>query len=165
MGKINKKTVLDFNHISNDLSEEAKITLKELYSHYHRKAFCYNAAYKHYLRVNTALNITAIVLTVSGTIIGAITLNPIVLGVVTGSGVLLHGFLKIKNYDRKLEMNKFASASYQNILNKIRSYLRGQDYKVAELISEMCWLDDIVVDFCQNADKYEKKYNSMYSVV
>jgi hypothetical protein len=62
-------------------------------------------------------------------------------------------------------MNKFASVSYQNILNKIRSYLRGQDYKVAELISEMCLLDDIVVGLCQSADKYEKKYNSMYSVV
>jgi hypothetical protein len=74
-------------------------------------------------------------------------------------------FFLIKNYDRKLEMNKFASASYQNILNKIRSYLWGEDYKVDELISEMCWLDDIVVDLCQNADKYEKKYNSMYSVV
>jgi hypothetical protein len=61
-------------------------------------------------------------------------------------------------------MNKFASASYQNILNKIRSYLRGQDYKVAELISEMCWLDDMVVDFCQNADKYEKKYNQIYVI-
>ena len=96
------------------------------------------------------------VLTVSGTIVGVITLNPIVLGVVTGSGVLLHGFLKIKNYDRKIEMNKFAYVSYQNILNKIRSYLRGQDYKIDDLVSEMCWLDDMVTDFCQNADKYKR---------
>jgi hypothetical protein len=29
----------------------------------------------------------------------------------------------------------------------------------------MCWLDDIIVDFCQNADKYEKQYNSMYSAI
>ena len=53
------------------------------------------------------------------------------------------------------------SRSRSNIKGKVR----GQDYKVADLVSEMCWLDDIVVDLCQNADKYEKKYNSVYSVV
>jgi hypothetical protein len=28
----------------------------------------------------------------------------------------------------------------------------------------MCWLDDMVTDFCQNADKYEKKYNQIYVI-
>ena len=41
-----------------------------------------------------------------GTITGAITLNPIVLGVISGSGLILSTFTETKNYKRKIELCK-----------------------------------------------------------
>ena len=155
--------MFNFNHISRDLSEDDKKTLEGLYAHYHRKAFCYTNACEHFTRVNIALSVTSMGLTIIGTVVGAITLNPIILGVVTGSGVILHGILKLKNYDKKIEMCKFAYTNYQSILNKIRSYLRGQDFKIDDLITELNWIDDIVVDLCPVVDKYEIKYDKIYS--
>lgn len=40
-------------------------------------------------------------LVVAGTIAGGITLNPIVLGVINGSGVIVETIGKIKNYKKK----------------------------------------------------------------
>ena len=163
MGKVCKKSVFNFNHVSRDLSEDDRKTLEGLYVHYHCKAFCYTTAFKHFTRVNIALSVASMGLTIIGTVVGAFTLNPIILGVVTGSGVILHGILKLKNYDKKIEMCKFAYTNYQSILNKIRSYLRGQDFKIDELIAELNWIDDIVVDLCPVVDKYEIKYDKIYS--
>ena len=60
-----------------------------------------------------------------GTIPGAITLNPIVLGVISFSGLILNTFSEAKNYKRKIEMCKFAYTTYEKILVDLRSYLRG----------------------------------------
>ena len=52
-------------------------------------------------------------LAATGTIVGAITLNPIVLGVISGSGLILNTFAEAKNYKRKVEMCKFAYTTYE----------------------------------------------------
>lgn len=153
---------INFNHISKNLHEDEKEALIKLYKHYHRKAFCYKKAFKHYTKINIALNITSIILTTVGTIVGAVTLNPIILGSISGSGVLLQSLLKFKKYDKKTEMCKFAYTNYENILNKIRSYLRGQQYKMTDLNAELVWVDDIVVDLCPIVSKYEQTYEKKY---
>lgn len=43
-----------------------------------------------------------------GTITGGITLNPVILGVVNGAGVIVSNFGKMKNYKKKIEMTKIA---------------------------------------------------------
>jgi hypothetical protein len=158
------KQVFSFNHISRDLSEDDKTTLKSLFAHYHLKTTCYKMAFKHFTKVDMALNIISIGLTVVGTVVGAIMLNPIVIGVISGSGILLHGLLKLKNYGRKIEMCKFAYTSYQSVLNKIRGCLRGHEYKLDNLIAELNWIDDIVADLCPIVDKYENVYKKKYSI-
>ena len=44
------KSCFDWNHISKDLSPEQITELKSYYRLYHRKAFAFKVAYKHYKR-------------------------------------------------------------------------------------------------------------------
>ena len=55
---------------------------------------------------------TSACLDVSGTIAGGVTLNPVVLGTISGSGVLLKTRSEIKNYRKKIELCRFAYTSY-----------------------------------------------------
>ena len=44
----------------------------------------------------------------AGTIAGGITMNPIILGVIAGAGLLLKSFTDYKRFERKIEMCKYA---------------------------------------------------------
>ena len=103
-------------------------------------------------------------LVVIGTIVGGITLNPIALGTISGSGLLLKTFSEIKNYKKKIEMSKFAFTTYQKILVELRSYLRGNDFNHAKFINEMKMLDEMIIDLCPIADKFEKQYDHGHAV-
>ena len=43
---------------------------------------------------------------------GGLALNPIVLGLINGVGILLTNFGKMKNYKKKIEMTKIAFTTY-----------------------------------------------------
>ncbi len=154
--------VIEFNHISNDLSEVEKNILVEIFYNYHFKNVCYRMSFRHFKIINIVLNIIAVGFII-GTIVGTITLNPIILGSVTGGGIMLQTALKLKTFERKIEMTKFAYTIYQKVLNQVRGYLRGEQYNYDNLIKEMNWLDDQVTDLCppmtnKIKDKYNKKY-------
>ena len=157
-----KKSVYNFNHIDNELNQDEIDMLKKIYSHYHKKTWCYKMAFKYFRRINVGLNVTSIILTATGSVVGAVTLNPIVLGTVTGAGLTLQGFIKMKNYNRKIEMCKFAYTSYQKVLNEIRSYLRGEPYDIEKLTLELNWLDNQITDLCPLVDKFKAKYDKIY---
>lgn len=155
-------SLYNWNHIDKKLSEAEVKTLKDLYAYYHKKTWCYKKGYRHFKLVNATLNLASISLTSIGTIAGAVTLNPIILGCITGSGVVLQGFIRMRKYGKKIEMCKFAFTSYQKILNKIRSYLRGESFNIDNLVLELQFLDDQVTDLCPLVDKYNKKYYTKY---
>ena len=80
---------MDFNHISKKLTQEQVSKLKSLYYVYHRKFWCYKKMFKKFKKSDLALQLTAVTLTTAGTIVGSITLNPIILASLTGTGVFL----------------------------------------------------------------------------
>ena len=94
---------------------------------------------------------------VTGTVTGSVTLNPIVLGTISGAGVLLKTFSEAKNYKRKIEMCKFAYTSYEKVLTDLRSFMRGIEYNNKEFLDYVKVLDDIIIDICPLTDKFEKK--------
>ena len=55
--KRTSSNIFDFNHISKDLPEEIKQTLKEFYKFYHKKWWCYNKAFKRYKKKSLSLTI------------------------------------------------------------------------------------------------------------
>ena len=159
-----KKSIYNFNHINNDLNQDEIDMLKKLYSHYHKKTWCYKIAYRHFKKIDIGLHLLAIGLTGTGVVVGSVTLNPIVLGTISGAGLTLQGFIKMKNYTRKIEMCKFAYTSYQKVLNEIRSYLRGEKYDIEKLTLELNWLDDQITDLCPIVDKFKAKYDKIYAL-
>ena len=88
------KDIFEFNHIDKSLSESDVTTLKDFYSHYHKKYWCFKRSYKSYKFLDDVFSISGICLVAIGTIAGGITLNPVVLGVVNGAGVVVAGIGK-----------------------------------------------------------------------
>ena len=90
------KDIFEFNHIDKSLSESDIKTLKDFYSHYHKKYWCFKRSYKRYKILDDGFTSSGIFLVAVGTIVGGITLNPIVLGVINSSGVVVAGIGKKK---------------------------------------------------------------------
>ena len=101
-------------------------------------------------------NLTSTGLVVSGSIAGALTLNQVVLGTISGTSILVKTGFQIKSYKKLIEMAKFAYTTYQKMLVNLRSYLRGIHFDHEELINEMKVTDDIIIDLCPPIDKIEK---------
>ena len=97
-----------------------------------------------------------------GTITGGLTLNPIVLGVINGFGILLTNFGKMKNYKKKVEMLKIAFTSYEKVLVELRSAMGGDEFDKDQFIDKMKVIDEMIIDQTPLADKYLKKYDKKY---
>ena len=76
--------------------------------------------------------------------------------------MLLKTFAEYKNYTRKVEMSKFAYTTYQKVLVELRSCLRGKQFDHDLFINEMKLFDDVVIDLCPLADKFEKLYKEKF---
>ena len=92
-----------------------------------------------------------------GTISGGLTMNPIILGVINGAGILLTNFGKIKNYKKKIEMTKITFTTYEKVLVELRSALRGDEFDKDLFIDKMKVKDEMIIDQTPLADKFVKK--------
>ena len=113
------------------------ITLKEFYRHYHKKFWCFKKCYKSYKFLDDVFTISGICLVTIGTITGGITLNPVILGVINGAGVIVAGIGKNKNYKKKIELSKIAYTTYEKTLVELRSALRGDEFDKDDFIDRM----------------------------
>ena len=116
--------IFDFNHISKDLSEDIEKTLKNFYKFYHKKWWCYNKVFKSNKRKSISLTILSAGSIIYGAAAGGITLNPIILGVLTSLGVISKVLPNFKKYDKKVESTRYASTTYKKVLDALRMYLR-----------------------------------------
>ena len=57
--------------------------------------------YKHYIKSNRIISTSAIISTTPGVVAGGITLNPVILGVISGTGLLLSGVKELLKYEKK----------------------------------------------------------------
>ena len=137
------KDIFKFNHIDNSLSEADIKTLKDFYSHYHKKYWCFKRSCKRYKLLDESFVISGICLVAVGTVAGGITLNPVVLGIVNGTGVVVAGIGKKNNYKRKIEMSRIAFPTYENVLVELRSALRGDSFNKQEFIERMKLIDEM----------------------
>ena len=156
------KDIFEFNHIDPSLSESDVETLKEFYIHYHKKYWCFKKAYKSYNFLDNVFTISGLCLVAIGTISGVITLNPIVLGVVNGVGVIVTGVGKKNNYKRKIEMTRIAFTTYEKVLVELRAALRGDNWDKEDFINRMKLIDELIIDQTPIADKFFSKYNKKF---
>ena len=158
------KDIFEFNHIDGSLSELDVTTLKDFYSHYHKKHWCFKRSYKSYKFLDDVFTISGISLVAIGTITGGITLNPVVLGVINGAGVVVAAIGKKKNYKRKIEMSRIAFTTYEKVLVEIRSALRGNEFNKQEFIDRMKLIDEMIIDQTPIADRFASRYNKKFSL-
>ena len=156
------KDIFEFNHIDPTLSKSDITTLKDFYSHYHKKFWCFKRSYKSYKFLDNFFTISGICLVAIGTISGGITLNPVVLGVVNGAGVIVAGVGKKNNYKRKIEMSRIAFTTYEKVLIELRSALRGDEWNKQEFVDRMKLIDELIIDQTPIADRFESKYKNKF---
>ena len=152
-----KKDIFEFNHIDNLFSEDEIKTIKEFYEYYHKKVWCFKNTYKQFKILDESINISGILLMITGTISGGLTMNPIVLGVINGVEIVLTNVGKMKNYKKKIEMTKIAFTTYEKVLVELRSALRRDEFDKDLFIDKMKVIDEMIIDQTQLADKFTKK--------
>ena len=158
------KDIFEFNHIDKSLSESEVNTLKDFYKHYHKKYWCFKKSYKSYKFLDDVFTISGICLVAIGTISGGITLNPVVLGVVNGAGLIVTGIGKKNNYKRKIEMTRIAFTTYEKVLVELRSALRGDDFNKEEFVNRMKLIDEMIIDQTPIADRFASRYSKKFGL-
>ena len=99
-----------------------------------------------------------------GTISGGITLNPVILGVVDGAGVIVAGVGKKNNYKRKIEMSRIAFTTYEKVLVELRSSLRGDEWNKKDFVDRMKLIDEMIIDQTPIADRFESRYKKKINI-
>ena len=156
------KDIFEFNHIDPSLSKSDVKTIKDFYSYYHKKYWCFKRSYKSYKFLDNFFTITGILLVAVGTISGGITLNPVILGVINGAGVIVAGVGKKNNYKRKIEMTRIAYTTYEKVLIELRAVLRGDEWNKQKFVDRMKLIDDMIVDQTPEPDRFEIKYGNKF---
>ena len=157
-----KKDIFEFNHIDNILSEDEIKTIKEFYEYYHKKFWCFKKTYKHFKILDESINISGILLMIIGTISGGLTMNPIILGVINGVGIILTNVGRMKNYKEKIEMTKIAFTTYEKVLVELRSALRGDEFDKDSFIDKMKVIDETIIDQTPLADRFVKNCDKKF---
>ena len=97
-----------------------------------------------------------------GAVAGGLTLNPTVLGSISGASLAPKTFSETKDYKRKIEMNKFAYTTFQKLLLDLRTALRGGSFNKDDFLKELNILDDTITNFCPLVTKFEKQYGKQF---
>ena len=141
-----KQSIFDFNHIDPHIQEEELEEIKNLFRFYHKRFWCLKRAHGRFKKMNLLINLTSSGLVAIGTIAGGVTMNPIVLGVISGLGLVVKTASEMKNLKSKIEMSKFAFTTYEKTLSDLRFALRGGNFDRTEFLSSMEAIDGIVID-------------------
>ena len=158
-----KQSIFDFNHIDPQIQEEELKEIKNLFRFYHKRFWCLKRAHSRFKKMNLLMNCTSSGLIAIGTIAGAATMNPIVLGVISGVGLIMKTAMEMKNLKSKIEMSKFAFTTYEKTLSDLRFALRGGNFDQTQFLSSMEAIDGIVIDLGLDWEKFENKWKEKFS--
>ena len=159
-----KKTILDFNHIDPSIPAEKLEEIQKLYATYKKLWWCFKKVHQKQTRLDLLEKVSSSVLVAAGIVVGGATLNPVVLGVISGMGLIIKTIQEARNRGKKIEKAKFAFTSYEKALSNLKFALRGGNFDQRKFLVEMETIDGIVIDFGLNHEKFEKHYTSLYSV-
>ena len=91
-----------------------------------------------------------------------ISMNPIILGTISGAGVILKTAMELKNLQKKIENPNVAFTSYAKILVDSRNFLRGEEWEKEIYLLKLKTLDDMVIEMGLNWEKYLEKYKKEF---
>ena len=151
------KNLFDFNHIDPSIDVKTKEELEKLYKYYHKLWWCHKKTVERLKKINLVINLISVTLVTASTIAGGVTLNPIILGTITGAGLLLKTTSQIKQYSNKIAMFKIGLSTYEKTLVDLRSFLRGKEYSREDFIFKMNLVDGDLADLYSIPEKNFEK--------
>ena len=157
-----EKTIFDFNHIDPSISPAVVEEIQKLYATYKKLWWCFKKVYQKQKLLDLVEKISSSVLVAGGVLAGGATLNPIVLGVISGLGLVLKTIQEAKNRGKKIEKAKFAFTNYEKALSNLKFALRGGEFDRRKFLVEMETLDGIVIDFGLNQEKFELQFREKH---
>ena len=157
-----KKTILDFNHIDPTIPKEELEEIQNLYKYYKKQWWCFEKLYRHHKRWNLIERILSSVLIASGILAGGITLNPIVMGVLSGSGVILKTIHEVKNRDEKIKKAGFAFAFYEELLDELKDALRKGNFDKVKFLVENGKINKMIINYKLDKNKFEKAWKEKF---
>ena len=157
-----KKSIFDFNHIDPSISPEKLEEIQKLYATYKKLWWCFKKVYQKQKLLDLVEKIVSSALVAGGVVAGGATLNPIVLGVISGLGLILKTIQEAKNRGKKIEKAKFAFTNYEKALSTLKFAFRGGEFEPRKFLVEMETLDGIVIDFGLNQEKFEKVWKDKF---
>ena len=162
MSDQHRKSIFNWNHVSEKLSESQIKEFKAYYATYHKKQWCYKAAYKNLRKWKLAGDVSSL-LFASGDLISALATSGISLVAISGVSVLIQCYMKHKDVVIKLDQWRYAFQTYGYILNDIRDVLRSGEFNKQDFYCKMQHNDDFTLDNSPIVDKYYRRYNEKFT--
>ena len=156
------KNIFDWNHISNELTNDQIQELKSYYITYHRKCWAFKQAAKRFKKWKL-LGDTLSVVVATGGIASAIATSGISLVAISTTSVIIQGWMKHKNLNLKIQNCTYAYQSYQHLLNAIKDMMRREDFQPSCLHMMMNNIDNYVSDNSPIVDKFLQKYDTIFT--
>ena len=160
--KESRKSIFNWNHISDELTEEQVEELKSYYHSYHKKCWAYKKEKKSFKKWRLLGNSLSIIFA-SGGIASSITSGGISLIAISTAALLIQGWMKHKDLDLKIQNCTYACQSYQHLLNEIKDIMRSGKFDSPHIYNTMKNIDDYVTDNSPIIDKYLIKYDEQFT--
>ena len=158
-----RKSIFNWNHISDELTEEQVEELKSYNKSYHKKCWAYKQALKTFRKWRLLGNLLSIVFA-SGGFASSIATGGISLIAISTVSLLIQGWMKHKNVDLKIQDCTYAYQRYQHLLNEIKDMMRSGKLNSPHIYNTMKNIDDYVTDNSPIVDKYLTKYDEKFTV-
>ena len=156
------KNIFNWNHISDELTEEQIEELKSYYKSYHKKCWAYKQAFKSFKKQELLGNSLSIIFA-SGGIASSVATGGVGLVAVSAVALLIQGWMKHKKLDLKIQNCTYAYQSYQHLLNEIKDMMRSGNFNSSRIYNTMKYIDDFVTDNSPIVDKYLTKYDEKFT--
>ena len=156
------KSIFNWNHISDELSEEQIEELKSYYKTYHKKCWAHKQALKSFKKQKLLGNSLSIIFA-SGGVASSRATGGISLIAISTAALLIQGWISHKNLDLKIQNCTYAHQSYQHLLNEIKDMMRSGNFNSSHIYNTMKNIDDYVTDNSPIIDKYLIKYDEKFT--
>ena len=101
-----KQKIFSFNHIDPSIEEKELEKVKNLFRTYHKIWWCFKKLHKHEQRADLIDKMTSSILVATELIAGGATMNPVILGVISGLGLVVKTMQEVKNRGKTIEKSK-----------------------------------------------------------
>ena len=128
--------ILDFNHIFNNLLNEEVTELKAYYTSYHKKQWCYKAAFKRLRKWKLPGDILSVTFATGG-IASAVATSGVSLVAISIVSVLIQSYMKHKDVEKKVDQCRYAFQTYGRLLNEIKYILGYGEFNLQEYYSKL----------------------------